>query len=155
MLEQWAKRHNISQDALDDLRGIFGCLPVVVNQANDSEARVQAEIRLEGAKKGVRLWRNNVGVLLDARGVPVRYGLANDSQRLNQACKSGDLIGWRRLLITGEQVGTHIAQFVSRECKHAGWKYKGDAHERAQLKWIEVVTADGGDAKFCSGEGSL
>ena len=155
MLEQWAKKHGVSDAALDELRAAFGCVPVVINQANDSEARVQAEIRLEGAKKGVRLWRNNVGVLLDARSVPVRYGLANDSKRLNEACKSGDLIGWRPVLITSDMVGTRVAQFVSRECKHSGWKYKGDAHERAQLKWIEVVTADGGDACFASGEGTL
>jgi hypothetical protein len=34
-------------------------------------------------------------------------------------------------------------------------EYGGDDHERAQLRWIEAVTADGGDAAFCSGEGTL
>lgn len=155
MLEQWAKKYGVSNAALEELRAAFGCVPVVVNQANDSEARIQAEVRLEAAKKGVKLWRNNVGVLTDARGVPVRYGLANDSSRLNQACKSGDLIGWRPVLVTPTHVGATIAQFVSRECKRAGWKYKGDDHERAQLKWAEAVVADGGDACFASGEGTL
>lgn len=155
MLETWAKKYGVSDAALDELRAAFGCMPVVVNQATDSESRVQAEVRLEAAKKGIKLWRNNVGVLPDARGVPVRYGLANDSKRLNEACKSGDLIGWRPVLITPEYVGTRIAQFVSRECKRSGWKYKGDVHERAQLKWAEAVVADGGDAQFCSGPGSL
>lgn len=154
-LAQWAERHQISQQAITELLAIFGCIPVVVPQATGSEAAVQAQVRLEAARKGVKLWRNNVGVLPDARGVPVRYGLANDSKRLNEACKSGDLIGWRPVNITQGMVGTTIAQFVSRECKRPGWKFKGDAHELAQLKWAQAVTADGGDAKFTSGEESL
>lgn len=154
-LANWAERHGVSQQAVTELLAIFGCIPVVVPQATGSEAAVQAQVRLEAARKGVKLWRNNVGVLPDARGVPVRYGLANDSKRLNDACKSADLIGWRPLLITAAHMGTLIAQFVSRECKLPGWKFKGDAHELAQLKWAQAVTADGGDAKFCSGEESL
>ena len=155
MLEQWAKRHNISPEALDDLRFLFGTIPTVVPQVTTSEAAVQAAVRLEAAKKGIKLWRNNVGVLPDARGVPVRYGLANDSKRLNEACKSGDLIGWRPVLITETHFGCRIAQFVSRECKKAGWKWSGDPHEQAQMKWLQAVVSDGGDAKFCSGEETL
>lgn len=156
-LDQWAQRHSVSPEALEELRAIFGCLPVVVPHAGtSSEALIQSQVRLEAARKGVKLWRNNVGVYLDARNVPVRYGLANDSKRLNEVCKSGDLIGWRPVTLTAEMVGSRIAQFVSRECKHAGWKHNPrDAHELAQLKWIEAVTADGGDAKFCSGEECL
>jgi hypothetical protein len=120
-----------------------------------SEAAVQAQVRLEAARKGLKLWRNNVGVLRDERNVPVRYGLANDSKRLNETVKSGDLIGWRSVLITPAHVGSLIAQFVSRECKRPDWKYSGDDHERAQLRWAEVVTADGGDAAFCNREGTL
>lgn len=154
-LAQWAAKYDISQQAITELLAIFRCLPVVVPQATGSEAAVQAQVRLEAARKGVRLWRNNVGVLPDARGVPVRYGLANDSKRLNEACKSGDLIGWRQVLITPAMVGQSIAQFVSRECKRPGWKFKGDAHELAQLKWAQAVVADGGDACFCAGEETL
>ena len=36
-----------------------------------SEADVQAHIRLAVSKMGWTIWRNNVGVLKDARGVPV------------------------------------------------------------------------------------
>lgn len=155
-LDQWAQRHSISPEALEELRAIFGCLPVVVPQAGaGSEALVQSEIRLEAASKGIKLFRNNVGVYLDDRGIPVRYGLANDSKRLNEACKSGDLIGWRKVLITPGHVGSHIAQFLSRECKKRGWKYSGDKHDNAQLKWINAVVADGGDAMFASGKGTL
>lgn len=156
---QWAIRNQVSQPALAELRQIFGLeSPQAFDAAGKpglSEAGVQSEIRLEGARRGVKLWRNNVGVLEDRRGVPVRYGLANDSPQLNKVVKSADLIGWRPILITQEHVGSRIAQFISRECKKPGWRFTGDDHERAQLRWLEAVTADGGDAKFVSGVGSL
>jgi hypothetical protein len=155
---QWAIRNKVSEQALSELRGIFGLevdSPRLASQIPGSEGYVQSTVRLEAARKGLRLWRNNVGALLDSRGVPVRYGLANDSQQLNKVVKSGDLIGWRSLLITPAHVGSRIAQFVSRECKRPGWKFTGDDHERAQLRWAEAVMSDGGDACFASGEGTL
>jgi hypothetical protein len=156
-LIQWAIRNRVSEQALSELRGIFGLEPIHIGSypTGASEATVQAQVRLEAARKGLKLWRNNVGVLKDERGVPVRYGLANDSKRLNESVKSGDLIGWRPVLITPAHVGSMIAQFVSRECKRPDWKYSGNDHERAQLKWAEAITADGGDAAFCNGEGTL
>jgi hypothetical protein len=157
-LNQWALRHDIAPEALAELRHIFGLhgeglMPL--GAEGISEAAVQNVVRLEAARKGVRLWRNNVGALLDQRGTPVRYGLANDSPALNKKIKSGDLIGWRPVLITHGMVGTTIAQFVSRECKRRGWQYTGGEHEEAQLKWAQVVMAEGGDAAFATGEGTL
>lgn len=154
---QWAIRHGVSEQALSELKAIFGTTPVHIPfaPAAPTEAYVQSTVRLEAAKKGIKLWRNNVGVLEDKRGVPVRYGLANDSKQLNEKVKSGDLIGWRPVLITPAHLGTTIAQFVSRECKRVGWTYSGDDHEKAQLRWAEAVQADGGDARFCTGEGTL
>lgn len=155
---QWAARHGVGIAALQELQAMFGLhgghfLPPTVT--GTSEAAVQAAVRLEGARKGIRLFRNNVGALLDARGVPVRYGLANESKQVNDAVKSADLIGWRPVLVTREHVGTVIAQFVSRECKEPGWRYTASARERAQLAWAELVTGGGGDAAFCTGEGTL
>lgn len=155
---QWAIRNGVSQGALSELTLIFGTAPQHVpyySGPDHTEAYTQSLVRLEAAKKGLKLWRNNVGVLDDARGVPVRYGLANDSTRLNETIKSGDLIGWRSVLITPAHLGSTIAQFVSRECKHPRWTYKGDEHEAAQLRWAEVVIASGGDACFASAEGTL
>lgn len=154
----WATRNNVSHEALRELHNIFrlnGADKMDVVSVGNSESAVQAQVRLEASRKGIQLWRNNVGVLTDERGVPVRYGLANDSKQLNGVIKSGDLIGWRSVLITPQMVGSMIAQFTSRECKRVGWSYKGDAREQAQLKWAEVVTAAGGDACFCSGKGTL
>lgn len=154
----WAVKHHVSYTALMELQAIFG---LGVNSAvkaldNDhSETYLQSMVRLEAARKGIKLWRNNVGVLLNEKGTPVRYGLANDSKRLNEIVKSGDLIGWRPILITQAHLGHTIAQFLSRECKRSNWTYSGTAHEIAQLKWAQAVNADGGDASFCTREGSL
>ena len=155
---RWAARNGIGMQALDELRGLFGLhggnlMPLPVT--GTSEAAVQAVVRLEAARKGVRLFRNNVGALLDSRGVPVRYGLANDSKQVNDVVKSADLIGWRPLLIAPGHVGHYVGQFVSRECKAFDWHYTGNAHEQAQVAWAELVNAGGGDASFCTGEGTL
>lgn len=156
-LYTWAARWGVSLAALKDLERDLGLEGVGVMPAKSgiSEAAVQSVVRLEAARYGVRLWRNNVGALKDERGVPVRYGLANDSKELNRVIKSGDLIGWRKTLITPDMVGRHVAVFVSREIKEAGWRYKADQHEQAQLRWAQLVIADGGDAKFATGEGSF
>jgi hypothetical protein len=156
---QWAIRNQVSQPAVAELRLIFGLeSPQAFDAAGKpelTEAYSQSMVRLEAARKGLKLWRNNVGVLKDLAGRPVRYGLANDSKALNEVVKSSDLIGWKPVLITPEHVGSRIAQFISRECKKPGWRFTGDDHERAQLRWMEAVMADGGDAAFCTGEGSL
>lgn len=154
---QWAIKHRVSAQGLSELYVLFGIEsePPQSTAKDHTEAYVQSLVRLEAPRKGVKLWRNNVGVLEDRRGVPVRYGLANDTKQLNETIKSGDLIGWRAVLITPALVGSTVAQFVSRECKRPDWKYCGDEHERAQLKWITAVVADGGDAAFVTGEGTL
>lgn len=155
---QWAACHGVTAQALSELQAIFGMtggheLPEAVK--GTSEAAVQAAVRLEAASKGVRLFRNNVGVLMDATGRPVRYGLANDSAQINGVIKSGDLIGWRPVLIQQHHVGQVIGQFVSREAKRADWRYTGSGREPAQLAWAQLVMAGGGDAAFCAGTGTL
>lgn len=155
---QWAARHGVSMHALHELQTIFGMhggheLPPAVK--GTSEAAVQAAVRLEAARKGVRLFRNNVGALIDSRGVPVRYGLANESKQVNEVMKSADLIGWRPVVIGPQHVGQCLAQFVSREVKAVGWRYTGADREPAQLAWAQLVTIGGGDASFCTGEGTL
>lgn len=128
---------------------------------NASESRTQAEVRLEAPLKGVRLWRNNVGVLRDETGRPVRYGLANDTRQLNECLKSGDLIGWRKTRVTQDMVGTFVAVIVSRECKPEGWApaQPTDTHrwarEEAQRAWARLINDDGGDAMIVTGAGTL
>lgn len=153
----WAIRNSVSHAALAELRGIFEMCPPTPNLAacTKDESFTQSIVRLEAARKGLKLWRNNVGVMMNENGQPVRFGLANDSKQLNEKVKSGDLIGWRPVIITPSMVGGSIAQFVSRECKRMGWNYTGTDRESAQLRWAEAVNADGGDASFTTGEGTL
>jgi hypothetical protein len=156
-LETWALRHGVNLAALrelyvDVLHLDYDGAPA---HAGMSESAVQSRVRLEAARKGVLLWRNNVGVLEDKNGRPVRYGLCNDTPALNRALKSHDLVGLRPRLITAADVGKTIGQFVSREVKEGGWRYTGTPREVAQLAFAHLVNAHGGDAAFANAEGTL
>lgn len=159
LLDEWAITWGVSPAAMLDLRQRMGIVStsvmpeVSVDGKPGSEIRQQALIRLDSAQAGVWLTRNNVGALIDDRGVPVRYGLANESKEQNRQVKSADLIGIRPILIGPQHVGQVIGQFVSVECKHATWTYKGDAHETAQLAWCNFVLSKGGFACFATGPG--
>ena len=156
-LEQWAARWGVPAAALRELQECMAAdaLPEDIPAMAKTEMDIQNLVRLEGAAKAVTLWRNNVGVLQDDRGRPVRFGLANDNPKLNVRLKSGDLIGWRTVIITPDHVGRMIAQFVSRECKKPGWKYTGTDREEAQGRWAALVNAAGGDAGFAAAPGTL
>lgn len=149
----WSK-WNLPAAALLDLKSMLGTYdnaPLVTPGAG-SESRQQSLVRLEAPKHRVWLTRNNVGVLLDANGRPVRFGLANESPAQNKVTKSGDLIGIREVLISERDVGRVIGQFVSIEMKHEGWKFNpNDKHEAAQLNWCNFVNAKGGRATFATG----
>lgn len=120
-----------------------------------SESAILNDIRLEASELGIRLWRNNVGASYTKNGDFIRYGLANDSVAVNSVLKSSDLIGIRPLLITPAHVGRTIGQFVSREVKHAEWRYHANDKELAQKRWIDLILEFGGDACFVTGRGSF
>ena len=153
-LLEWQRKHGITAEVLADLVTMVG-LDAPRSTKGTPEARVQDEARLLASKMGWRLFRNNVGVLKDERGVPVRYGICNDSPAMNKRIKSSDLIGIRPVVITPDMVGSTIGQFVAREVKKAGWKYKGTEHEQAQLAFGTLIIGLGGDFKFWNGEGEL
>lgn len=159
MFDEWAKRHNISQAALSELRAMYaqaGVSGVDPRDPVSSEARVQSEMRLAAAGRNVILFRNNVGALQDKTGRPVRYGLLNDSKALNERIKSADLIGIRRVLITPAMVGSVIGQFCSREVKWRGWQPGEDKRrEGAQMEWVNLVNSHGGDAKITADPNDL
>jgi hypothetical protein len=95
------------------------------------ESEIQTDIRIElGTLEDVRLFRNNCGVLIDARGERVAYGL----------CKgSADLIGFRTIQVTPEMVGTLLAVFAAIEVKAPGKRAS-----YAQARFLSMVNDAGG-----------
>lgn len=160
-LHEWAARWRIPPEAVAELAttAVFKGVVDSGDSAELSEAGVTSRVRLEAVQKGVYLWRNNRGAgkikLDDGSSRFMRWGLANDSKPLGDAVKSGDLIGFRVLHIGPELVGRRIAQFVSREIKHSGWKHNGSLEDCAQIQWANLVNASGGDAKIVTGPGSF
>ena len=143
----WSIKWHIPLAAVADLKrqmGLDGYITDTFETGVGTEAGAQTAIRLEAAQKDIILWRNNVGALQDETGRWVRYGLANDSKAMNQRIKSHDLVGLRP-----------DGQFISREVKEPGWHYTGTKREKAQMKFMELVLAHGGDAGFATGVGTL
>ena len=155
---QWAIKWGIPFEAVEDLRREMGAISTEPDtmQSDKPESMVQTSVRPEASKKGLRLWRNNVGVAMDENGVRnVRYGLCNESKKMNKLVKSSDLVGIRPVLITSEMVGSIIGQFVARECKPSKWQYTETAREKSQLNFLNIVLSLGGDAAFANNEGTL
>lgn len=108
-----------------------------------SEAALVHAIRLALSQGPVRLFRNNVGMAVDAQGNHIRYGLVPGSS---------DLIGWRTRIIRPVDVGCEWAVFCAIEAKSAKGTPSSD-----QVNFIHAVRAAGGlagiartveDAKF-------
>jgi hypothetical protein len=143
-LLDWAIKHRIPASAMQDL--CLTCLHLAPPEAGQSESALQQQLRLEGARLGKYLFRNNRGAGRTDSGTYVRWGLANDSKGLGDAVKSADLIGFERVTITPEMVGSYIARFLSVEVKAADWKYHGTLEEIAQIKWATLINYEGGRA---------
>lgn len=154
MLNEWAAKWGVNQQAVQELRFLLSTLPPDT-EAGGSEAGAQSRVRLECSRKGWLVWRNNVGAYKADNGSLVRYGLANDSPEMNRRVKSSDLIGLRPVIITSDMVGLTVGQFVALECKRPGWSYHGTAREEAQNRFIATVNAAGGFARFVTGEGQV
>lgn len=155
-LHTWAQRWGVPYAALHELQQAFGQLdnhPAPV--AGRSEAAVQSLVRMEATRRGKRLFRNNVGAGYLQDGSFIRWGLANDSATVNKVCKSSDLIGISPEIITVADVGQPRGRFIAREIKEAGWQYTDTEREQAQLKFLQLIAAFGGDARFATGEGTL
>lgn len=142
-LHAWAARHGVGPVAVIELQKLLGIVGPIIPQTevepNASETHVQACVRLEVERWGGTTWRNNSGACVDATGRQVRYGLANDSAKLNAKFKSSDLIG----IAPG-------GRFLAVECKPRGWRYMSTDRERAQLAFITRVNELGGIAGFAT-----
>ena len=124
-----------------------------------SESNIQSRTRLAAVAKRWRLWRNQRGAGKMESGNFVRFGLANDTKALGDKLKSGDLIGWRPVIITPDMVGKMIAQFVSVEIKAEDWTPPPidtkDQAAAAQYRWAELVNREGGYAVFINDPNAL
>lgn len=167
-LAEWAERWGIPPQAFAELAAC-SIVPSEPDElvGNKSEAYVQSAVRLAAPYKGLYLWRNNVGAgsvsnlreLCDdcrrhARRV-IRWGLGNDSKKINDVMKSADLIGIEKKLITADMVGSHIGKFHSIETKSENWRYSGTQEENAQLAWSTLINSLGGSAKIVNSASSL
>lgn len=165
---EWRKRHPEACAELDQV--LAGEAWNVGDVAHGKpEQVIQSELRLKISKAGAWSWRNNVGATraridqqCPACGFkfyfdqqPIRYGLANDSTKLNASIKSSDLILAIPRVIEPHHVGTTIAQFGAVEVKTPGWKGPKNEHERAQEKWLALINRIGGAAAFSTGEYTL
>lgn len=90
-----------------------------------NESVILAQILLDlGARPGIRVFRNSVGVARDARGHTIRYGLVNGAS---------DIIGWK---------SAHgVAQFVALEVKSDTGSLRPE-----QKQFLANVLAAGGIA---------
>ena len=160
-IHQWAIRHGVSAAALQELqREVFGVAAYQPDRETGpvapakSEAFVQSLVKLRASQQGVIVTRNNVGALIpkDSKR-PIRFGLWNESEEMNDLIKSPDLVGIRKTLVEPHHVGTFMAVWWARECKEPGWYYTGEGREPAQKACIDMINAAGGDAAFANGDG--
>ena len=79
------------------------------------ELAIQNAIQLSLVGAPARLLRNNVGMLRDATGRPVAYGLGSSGGKVVRG--PSDLIGWRTITITPDMVGQTVAVFTAIEVK--------------------------------------
>ena len=149
---EWAARWSLPPEALAELATVQW---ETTHTEPGSEAAVQANVRLAAAAKGAHLWRNNVGAAQMQRGGYVRYGLANDSPKLNAVLKSADLVGWKPHVVVPADIGRKLAIFLSVECKAPNWRPGSDPRYAAQLRWASLVKRDGGDAQFVTSVNEL
>jgi len=152
IISEWADAWSIPDRIMDDLRARIQAA-TLNNEATTavSEAGVSSRIRLAEAQAGNRIWRNNLGAAHTSDGRFIRYGLCNESSKINDKVKSSDYVGIYRRLILPSDVGSIIGQFYAIEVKESSWRYSGDEHEQAQLAFLELVNSLGGIGKFSNG----
>jgi len=154
--QQWARRFPLAARELQKI--LAGDVEAPDAHNGKSEAWAQQQTRLKVARAGALSWRNNVGATpakcpeCKAALRPVRFGLANESQKMNKRIKSSDLILGIPRLIEPQHVGRTVLQLVGVESKRPGWRYTGNEHEAAQAAWLALLVSHGGFGKFSTGD---
>lgn len=155
--EVWAARY---PQAAAELQGLLTANSgqTGAGEEGKTETYSQQRARFNIAQQGALSWRNNVGATpakcpdCNTPRQPVRYGLANDSARLNKELKSSDLILGIPRVIAPADVGKKFLQFGAVETKRPGWVYTGKGREAGQAAWLTLIASNGGFATFSTGE---
>lgn len=156
-LTQWQQKHNISAEAMGDLAIITGRVPASLytpSQGATSEEATQSRLRVIAPSLASHLWRNNNGVMEDGDRY-IRFGLANDSKKLNDVFKSSDLIGITQMRIGPQHFGRTVGIFTAIEVKHPRWVTPENDRDEAQSNYLQHVNANGGLGFFCTHPGQL
>ena len=143
-IDQWIAQwgNYIPAHAIDQLRHIVTYTHELQPRSplTISEQAVQQYLRVHAPKNGHALWRNNRGAMMNPdTGNMVRFGLGNDSVKLDKVWKSSDLIG----------IGPG-GKFMAIEVKHPGWTGPKNDRERAQANFLQSVRGLGGLATFAT-----
>lgn len=142
---EWAKRWGIPYPALRELLD----MPLPTSTAQDgTEAGTQQKIRLRAPQLGGIMWRNNNGATQNQNGQHIRYGLGNDSKRINESFKSSDLIGITSVVVRPNHVGRIFGLFTAIEVKEPNWNWTATKREQAQWKYLQLVANYGGLSTF-------
>jgi hypothetical protein len=158
--QDWARKWNVPAEALQELRTLY--VPPSA-ESGTSEAATQSRLRVAASSLGAMLLRNNNGACKEIRedrngnpeptGRMIRYGLGNDSKKLNDVWKSSDLIGITPMTVRPEHVGTMIGVFTAVEVKHPGWTRPENDRDRAQEAFLISVCQLGGIGMYATHEG--
>ena len=114
------------------------------------ESEVQNEQRLEIAKLGGKAYRNNSGAYdpVHPPSPGTRWGIGNDSHKINKVRKSSDLICILPVVITPAMVGHTLGVFMADEVKREGWHYTNSPEEVAQQSFLDIINSTGGIGFF-------
>jgi len=159
-LNEWldAHVHSLTLEAETELTNLIHkhSPNITIHDGATSETATQNKLRLAAPLRGGFLWRNNNGVAVDKTGRHIRYGLGNDSKRLNEVFKSSDLIGVIPVVIQPKHVGKTFGLFVAVEVKKPDWHLiPSDKRGHAQLNFITTINSCGGLGCFATHENHL
>lgn len=101
------------------------------------ESTIQRDIRLATSRRGLRLFRNQVGVYQI-----VQHDGTTRTLTTGLCVGSSDLVGWTPTLITPAMVGRRVALFTAIEVKRPGL----GRLTPEQARFLQVVREAGGVA---------
>lgn len=164
---EWKARHPLAAYELEVALGAAPWNNDGPSSAGRSEAWAQQQVRFLAARQGALAMRNNVGATAaeevcrcprcqfdyTVKRQPIRYGLANDSAKLNSVVKSSDLILCIPRTITAQMVGQVFGQFGAVEVKKPDWRPGEDpAREGPQFAFGARIQGLGGFFTVSRGE---